>query len=206
MALSERVDAQRNRTRLVAAARALLARDGVGMSSREVAREAGVGVATLYRHFPTREDLVDALLEELFEQVVAAGERALAEEDAWAGFARFLEQVLALNAGNRGLKDVMETMQHGRERAASMRRRIRPLVAELIDRAQAQGTLRPDFTPNDLSLLVWGGDRVVELTADVAPGVWRRHLGLVLDGLRVAAATPLPHAPLTDAQLRKVGA
>jgi AcrR family transcriptional regulator len=204
--VSDRVDARRNRIRLVAAARALLARDGVDVSTREIAREAGVGVGTLYRHFPTRDDLVDAVLEDAFEELVAAGERALAEPDAWQAFTRFVEEMLALNARNRGLKDVVETGRRGRTRAASMRRRIRPVVAELVDRAQAEGALRADFTPQDLSLLVWGSDRVNALAADVAPELWRRHLGFVLDGLRAAAATPLPHPALTESQLERVGA
>jgi AcrR family transcriptional regulator len=205
VAVSERVDAQRNRARLVAAARVLLARDGVEFSVREVAREAGVGVATLYRHFPTRDDLVDAVLEDAFEAVVAAGERALAADDAWLGFTGFVEDTLVLHASNRGLKDVVETGQHGRERAASMRRRIRPLVAELVRRAQEQGTLRADFTAQDVTLLFWGCDRAIELPAQVAPDIWRRQLGFLLDGLRAAAATPLPHPPLTDEQLERVG-
>ena len=87
------------------------------------------------------------------------------------------------------------------ERAASMRRRIRPLVAELVRRAQAEGTLRADFTPQDVTLLFWACDRAIELPAQVAPEVWRRQLGFLLDGLRPTAATPLPHPPLTDEQL-----
>ena len=86
-----------------------------------------------------------------------------------------------------------------------MRRRIRPLVAELVRRAQEQGTLRPDFTPQDVTLLFWGCDRAIELPAHVAPEVWRRQLGFLLDGLRAAAATPLPHPPLSDEQLERVG-
>jgi AcrR family transcriptional regulator len=177
----------------------------VEFSVREAAREAGVGVATLYRHFPTRDDLVDAVLEDAFEAVVTAGERGLAAEDAWQGFTAFVEETLVLHASNRGLKDVVETGQHGRERAASMRRRIQPLVAELVRRAQAQGTLRPDFAPQDVTLLFWGCDRAIELPAQVAPELWRRQLGFLLDGLRAEAATPLPHPPLSDEQLERVG-
>lgn len=175
------------------------------MSVREIAREAGVGVGTLYRHFPTRDDLVDAVLEDVFEEVVAAARRALAEQDAWTGFARFVEDTLALAATNRVLRDVVESQRRGRARAASMRRRIRPLTSKLIERAQAHGTLRRDFTPQDLSLLFWGGDRVIELTGHIAPELWRRQLGFVLDGLRAGAATPLAHPPLTDQQLQRVG-
>jgi AcrR family transcriptional regulator len=166
---------------------------------REIARHAGVGVGTLYRHFPARGDLVDAVLEDAFEEYVALAETALAEEDPWRGFTLFIEQALVLQARNLGLRDVVETRAHGHRRAAAMRRRTRPLVARLIARAQADGTLRADFAPQDIALLLWASDRVIELAGDVAPEVWRRHLGFVFDGLRSAAATPLEQAPLTEA-------
>jgi AcrR family transcriptional regulator len=205
VAVAERVDVRRNRMRLLDAMRRTLARRGVDVSMREVAREAGVGVATLYRHFPTRDELLDAVLEDVFEELGAAGDRALQEGDAWVGFTRFVEETLALKARNRGLKDVIETRQRGRQRAAAMRRRIRPVLAKLVERAQSQGALRADFAPQDVWLLFWGSDRVIELTTDVAPELWRRQLGFVLDGLRVSAATPIQQPPLSEAQLRRVG-
>ena len=204
--VSSRRDAKRNRERLVSAARELFASAGVDVSVREVARHAGVGVGTLYRHFPAREDLVDAVLEGAFEDLVASAEAALAEPDPWSGFTRFVKDALASHARNRGLKDVVETQTHGRERAAAMRRQIRPLVARLVSRAHEQGSLRPDFTPQDVALLFWATDRVIELGGDVAPEIWRRHLGFVFDGLRSSAATPLAQPSLTEAQLRRVGA
>src|SRR5207249_12330182 len=167
--VSSRRDAKRNRERLVSAARELFASAGVDVSVREVARHAGVGVGTLYRHFPAREDLVDAVLEGAFEDLVASAEAALAEPDPWSGFTGFVEDALASHARNRGLKDVVETQTHGRERAAAMRRQIRPLVARLVSRAHEQGSLRPDFTPQDVALLFWATDRVIELGGDVAP-------------------------------------
>ena len=190
-AAGSRSDARRNRERLVSAARELFASAGVDVSTREVARHAGVGVGTLYRHFPAREDLVDAVLGEAFDELIGLAKTALAEADAWRGFTRFVEEALVLHARNRALMDVVETQKHGRERAISMRRRIRPLVAQLIARAHADGSLRPD--------------RVIELGRDVAPEIWRRHLGFVFDGLRSGAATPLPRGPLTDTQLKRVG-
>ncbi len=202
---SSRIDARRNRERLVTAARELFTSKGVEVSAREIARKAGVGVGTLYRHFPARADLIDAVMEDALDEFVAVAEGALAESDAWSGFVRFVQDVLLLHARNRGLKDLVETQAHGRERAAAMRRRVRPLVAELVRRAQEQGALRPDFAPQDVPLLLWAGDRAIELAGDVAPGIWRRQLGFVLDGLRREAAHPLEHPPLTDAQLRRVG-
>ena len=204
--VSNRVDARRSRERLVDAARELFALEGVDVPVREVARHAGVGIGTLYRHFPSREDLVDAVLGDAFEQLVALAESALAEPDPWTGFARFLEDALLLHARNRGLRDVVETQTRGTAHATVMRSRVQPLVAELVDRAQEQGTLRADFAPQDLPLLLWAGDRVVEMAGHVAPEIWRRYLGFVLDGLRGPGAQPLAQRPLTDIELQRVGA
>jgi AcrR family transcriptional regulator len=190
----------------VAAARAAFAAEGIEVPVEEIARRAAVGMGTLYRHFPAKEDLIDAVLEDAFAAFIGAAEQALAEEDAWSGFRSFLERVFALHAENRGLKDIIATRAHGRARAQAMRTRIRPLLRRLIERAQKQGTLRADFTPEDMPLLFWTGGRVIEATATVAPEFWRRHLGLLLDGLRAEAATPLPQPPLTRAQLTRATA
>lgn len=199
-----RSDARRNRERIVASARVLFAREGVEVSVEEVTRHAGVGMGTLYRHFPTKEELLDAVLEDAFAELVGLAEEAAAEEDAWIGFVGFLEGSLALHAANRGLKDVLVSRGRGSRRAEAMRARMRPLLRGLIARAQEQGALRPDFTVEDLPLVFWTGDRVIEATGSVAPEYWRRHLGLLLDGLRAEAATPLPAPPLTQRQLVRV--
>ena len=173
------------------------------MPVEEIARRAAVGMGTLYRHFPAKEDLIDAVLEDAFAAFISAAEQALAEEDAWAGFQGFFERVFALHVENRGLKDMMATRAHGRARVEAMRTRIRPLLRRLIERAQEQGALRADFTAEDMPLVFWTGGCVIEATAAVAPELWRRYLGLLLDGLRAEAATPLPHPPLTRAQLNR---
>jgi AcrR family transcriptional regulator len=198
---SLRRDARRNRERLLVSARALLARDGVDASVEEITRQAGVGMGTLYRHFPTKADLVDAVLEESFAELIRAAEDAVAVEDAWSGFTGFLEQILELHAANRGLKDVLASSERGRKQGEAMRARVRPLIRELVDRAHAQGTLRPDFTAEDTPLVFWTAGRVIEVTESVAPGYWRRYLGLLLDGLRAGSATPLPRPSLTQSQL-----
>jgi AcrR family transcriptional regulator len=190
----------------VAAARAAFATDGIEVPVEEIARRAAVGMGTLYRHFPAKEDLIDAVLEDAFAAFVHAAEQALAEEDAWAGFRGFLERVFTLHVDNRGLKDIIATRAHGRVRAEAMRTRMRPLLRQLITRAQEQGALRADFMPEDMPVVFWTGGRVIEATAAVAPEFWRRYLGLLLDGLRAEAATPLPHPPLTRAQLNRATA
>jgi AcrR family transcriptional regulator len=198
---SLRSDARRNRERLVASARELFAQSGVEVSVEEITHHAGLGMGTLYRHFPTKDDLIDAVLEDSFAELIAFAQEGVAALDPWAAFTDFLERSLALHASNRGLKDVLASGERGRERAESMRSRIRPLLRTMIERAQSQGTLRADFTAEDLPLLFWTSNRVIEMTSAIAPDYWRRHLGLLLDGMRAPAATPLPVPPLTRVQL-----
>jgi AcrR family transcriptional regulator len=198
-----RSDARRNRERLVASARELFASAGVDVSVEEITSHAGLGMGTLYRHFATKEELVDAVLEDAFAELIELAEGAAAEDDAWAGLAGFLEQALARHVVNRGLRDVLATHAQGRERAEAMRARVRPLLRGLVERAQAQGALRPDFAPEDLPLVFWTCGRVIEATAEVAPDCWRRYLSLLLDGLRASAATTLPAPPLTEEQLER---
>jgi AcrR family transcriptional regulator len=199
-----RRDAQRNRDLIVAAARDAFAAEGLGVPVEDIARRAGVGMGTLYRRFPSKEDLIDAVLADAFEQYAEAAEQAVAAEDAWDGFCGFLECALALHAENRGLKDLTATREHGRARTTAIRVRVRPALNRLIERAQEQGALRADFALEDIPLLLWTGARVIETTSTVAPELWRRYLGLMLDGLRAEAATPLPQPPLTRAQLDRV--
>jgi AcrR family transcriptional regulator len=199
-----RSDALRNHERLVASARELFARSGVDVPVEEITHHAGLGMGTLYRHFPTKEDLIDAVLEDAFAEIVAIAAQAAAEEDAWVGFTQFLEQALELHARNHGLKDILASREHGHVRATAMRRKLKPLLQQMIVRAREQGSLRPDFTPADLPLVFWTAGRVIETTGGVAPENWRRYLGFLLDGLRASAATPLPAPPLTQSQLDRM--
>src|SRR5207237_797395 len=170
-----RRDAQRNRERIVASARLLFAHHGIDVSVEEVTRHAGVGMGTLYRHFPAKEDLVDAVLEEVFDAYVGLARRALDEDDAWTGFTTFLEQALALHAANRCVADAVAMSEHGRSQVQALRERIRPLLQQLVERAQADGALRGDFTAEDVPALFWAGGRVIQATESVAPGYWRRY-------------------------------
>jgi len=189
--ISTRSDARRNRARLVGAARDLFAEKGVDVSVEEITQRAGVGMGTLYRHFAHKGDLIDAVLEDAFGEMLALAEQAACADDAWAGFTGFLEHTLELRAQNRGIKDLVAAPEHG-ARHAEMRRRIRPLLRRVIERAQQQGALRADFTLDDLSSVFWSVARVIEMTQETSANSWRRFLGYLLDGLRASAATPLP--------------
>ena len=170
-----RRDAQANRDRIVAAAREAFAAGGVDVSMDEVARLAGVGVGTIYRRFPAKDDLVDAVLDDGIERMVAIAEQALALDDAWGGFCFYLERVLDLHVANRGLRHVF--IARGVDR---VRKRMGPLVVRLVDRAKEEGTLRADFKPEDLRLVFRSAGAVIELD----PGSRHRFLQLLLDGLR----------------------
>lgn len=163
-----------------------------------------MGIGTVYRHFPSRDDLIDAVLEDVFDDVVAVGESILEEADAWEGLKRYLEEMLVMSASNPGVRQILTTGQHGGTRAAAMRTRVSEIFAELVERARAQGALRSDFAPADIALVYWSCDRVLELTGEVAPDLWRRQLGFALAGLRADAEAPLPHPPLTAAQEERI--
>jgi AcrR family transcriptional regulator len=191
-----------NHALLVAAGREVFAEQGSGATLEEVARRAGVGIGTLYRHFPSRDALVEAIYEEHMGEVVAAGETAVAESDAWCGLVGFLEHVLDLQARNLPLRNVF--LQHPAGRGVAERRKaIGPLVEQMIARAREQGSLRDDFTVGDLSMVMWSFAPLLEATADAAPGVWRRHLRIVLDGMRPAGATPQEVRPLAGRRLER---
>src|SRR3954452_19270820 len=148
-----RADAERNRARLLDAARELFAQRGLDVSMDEIAHQAGVGVGTAYRRFGSRDELIGALFEARMEDYVALAEDALVEPDAWAGFTGFLERSLAMQAADRGLKDLLFSHGHALERVERVRTRILPMVEAIVERARAAGALRPDVSARDLPLM-----------------------------------------------------
>jgi AcrR family transcriptional regulator len=195
-----RRDARANRERIVRAADEAFAEHGLEASVEEIARRAGVGMGTLYRRFPNKAALVDAVFEGHLEDLALIAEGALGEHDAWQGLSHFLEQVVARQASNRGFAEIVAVHVRNESRLAKARARLRPLLRRLIDRARAAGALRSDIVYEDISVLLWTSARVVDATREIAPEFWRRHLRLALDGLRELEASPLPHPPLTAAQ------
>jgi AcrR family transcriptional regulator len=186
---------------LVVTAREVFAERGVDASLEEIARRAGVGIGTLYRHFATRDALVDAVFERRIGDFVAIAEKAAAEPDAWLAFVGFLGGTLELQAGDRLLKDVFLRSPPGAGRAERAREELRRLVAQVLERACESGRLRAGFTLSDLSLLIWSFAPLIDATSEVAPNAWRRHLHWLLDGLRSESATPQVEPPLSDEQL-----
>lgn len=196
-----RRDAAENRERILDAARTLLADRGLEASMDEVARAAGVGAATLYRRFPTKEALLDAILGDVVERFHALVVEALESEDAFAGLALLLERAILIQLENRAFLEVLAVRLPVEPQLEKTRSRIIPLVEQLVRRAQAEGTLRADLAATDVQVLLWELGRVVESTIVCSNELWRRYLGLTLDGLRAGAARPLPHPAPTRAQL-----
>jgi AcrR family transcriptional regulator len=197
----QRRHARRNHELLVVAAREVFSERGVEASLEEIARRAGVGIGTLYRHFATREALVEAIFEDRITEFIAIARAAAAEPDSWQALVCFLEQMLELQASDRVLKDVLMRYPPGAGRLASAREEMRQLFEQLLQRAREQGRLRDDFTIHDLALLFWSFTPLIDATAEVAPNGWRRHLHWLLDGLRAEAATPQAEPPLSDEEL-----
>jgi AcrR family transcriptional regulator len=197
----QRSHARRNHELLVATAREVFAERGVDASLEEIARRAGVGIGTLYRHFATRDALIEAVFERRIGDFVVIAERAAAEPDAWLAFVGFLEGTLELQAGDRLLKDAFLRSPPGIGRVESAREEVRRLLRQVLERARAGGQLRAGFTLADLSLLLWSFGPLIDATAEVAPNAWRRHLHWLLDGLRSESATPEVEPPLSEEQL-----
>jgi AcrR family transcriptional regulator len=200
-----RRDAERNRQRILVAAHEAFAEDGLSVTLDEIARRAGVGVGTVYRRFPDKEQLIDALFEDQIGEFVALAEECLTDERPWDGLVRFLEQACAVHACDRGFKEVALSGTHGLERVARARELMFPVVTRLVERAQSDGSLRADLAPTDLPLLQVMLGTLSECTRDIEPEAWRRYLTLVLDGLRTSrdAPTPLPHHALTPEQTQR---
>ncbi len=190
-----RRDAQRNRARIVSAAQAEFAEHGLDASLEDVAARAGVGIATLYRRFPSRDDLIAASFESRVEAYAAVAQDALATPDGWSGFAMFVEAICAMQAADRGLQDVL-TRTFPNARALELHRaRGFALMLQVIERAQAEGSLRRDLVPEDMVLLLMGNAGVVQGAGHDAPGASPRFVGLMLDGFRIDGAHPLPEPP-----------
>lgn len=205
-AAPRRRDARRNRELLTEAAREVFREQGLEAPLDVIARRAGVGNATLYRHFPTRVALVDAVFHEPLADTMTAGEEARRAADAWAGLTAYLDAVFTVLASDRGTNDLMTTPLRGVEALEAVHAHNRRTLELLLERGREQGTVRPDLTPEDvLFALAALGRAVPALSAAITAEAWRRPLALFLDGLRAAPATPpLPSPALTPEQLGAV--
>lgn len=190
-----RRDAERNRRHLIASARELMARDGLGVSYEQIARAAGMGMGTVYRRFPHRDDLVDALFAEHVDTVVRLAEEAAEHDDALAGITWFLTRQLELEAEDRALGELLRAGGQSSHLVQDGRDRITPRATALVERAVRAGQLPPSTTAGDLVLvhLMVGG--VMDATRGLGDALWRRALATALAGLRCAEHPDPPLDP-----------
>ena len=183
-----RADARRNRAAIVRAARAVFARYGRDAQMDDVARRAKVGVGTLYRHFPTKEALLKALVEDRFRQLAELARDALDQEDPWESLVWFMHHGVELHSSDRALGEMLMSMPDIMREAAMGTEGLQPAIAELVARAQAAGAVRPDARWEDVPL-VFCALKHVEGPPRAS---WERMLAIVLDGLRAPGRSELP--------------
>lgn len=192
-----RADAARNRRRVLEAATRVFAERGVDATLNDVAREAGVGVGTVYRKFAGKDALLDALFEGKIERMLELADEATREPEPGLAFRGFVLAVMEARATDRGLGAVVMRTTGGESFAAALGRRLGPKVERLISHARAAGEVRDGFTGEDVCVLAVMVGTVADRTRDIDPGVWRRYAQMLIDGTRPSASTePLSPAPL----------
>lgn len=192
-----RADAERNRQRLLAAAKELFATRGLDVTLDDVARHAGVGTGTAYRRFANKDELIDALMVDRISELGAIAEECLEEPDPWIGLRSYFDRALALQASDRGLKEVLFSSGRGRERSNQARLKIAPVVTKLVRRAKEAGVVRQDMETSDVPLINFMVNTIVDFSRDIEPDLYQRYLAIVLDGLRPRDdLDPLPVAAL----------
>jgi AcrR family transcriptional regulator len=188
-----RADARRNRDRIVTAAREVLAEAGIDAPMDDVARQAGVGVGTLYRHFPTKSALLGEMVRERFAQFLENVQWGLQQEDPWEGFAGTLRRNAEIMAADVCVQDAMSGVPACLAASDAEREQLLAVGAELVRRAQEAGALRDDFSVHDIPMVMCGVTRTMARDAPWASD-WRRFLEFVLAGLRADRRLPPPGA------------
>jgi AcrR family transcriptional regulator len=183
-AAPRRADAVRNRKKVLDAARRLFAEQGLDVPMDEIAAAAGVGVGTVYRHFPNKEDLLAALVDYRFAILAEAARESLDDPDPWNAFATFMRRSAKLVVDDRGVSEAMDQRPEMCDAAAS-RAELVELSSELLSRAQAAGVVRPDIVQADIPNLLCGLGRATG-AREGALKSWERYVEIMLAGLRSA--------------------
>ena len=190
-----RADAERNRRRILDAAREVFAARGSQAGVDEIARKAGVGMGTLYRRFPTKEALLEAVVRDRLEALIAELEEAARAEDPWTAFAGVMEAIAERVGRDRAVYDLLQAEPALLSEVRDERRRLRAALRPALERAQAAGVVRADVVAADLPSLAAVAARLPAWRLERQPGLWKRYLDVVLDGLRADGATALRCSP-----------
>lgn len=185
----------------MAAARVEFAAQGVDASLEKIARDAGVAIGTLYRHFPTRMDLLLAALRPRLEEFVNGADTAMDMDDPWDALVAYLDNLFAVQAGDRGFNDFLSRRFPGNAETERIHDVMCQQIDDVLVRAQEAGQARPDITRADVVNLIWSNGRIIDATSTKAPTAWRRQLHLMLDAYRAERAHAIPEPPMTDEQL-----
>lgn len=197
-----RSDAAENRGRIVEVARELFAARGLDVQMATIARRAGVGVATLYRRFPTKESLISEAFADQFDTCLGAVDEALADPDPWHGLCTAIEKICAMQAVDRGFSAaIMAAFPDAFDIERARSRAVRG-VAELVERAKQAGQLRADFVPDDLTLVLMANNGIVAATPEATLAASRRLVAYLLNSFRAGQSGPLP--PPAELDLRDV--
>jgi AcrR family transcriptional regulator len=187
-----RADARRNREAVLAAARERFGKCGLDCQMEDIARTAGLGVGTVYRHFPTKDDLIAALVTDRFERLAERAEEALTEEDPWQAFCDLMRYSAELQVRDRALSEFLSSQPELGQHEA-VQSGLADLTAELIAKAQRAGGMREDAVIEDVPTLICGLGAVTAGAAGNMPELnWERYVEIMLDGLRAPGVNKLP--------------
>ena len=198
-----RADAQRNLERILEAAREVFARDGLDASVADVAERAGVGTATIFRRFPTKDDLVAAVIEYELEAFGVRALDAADSDDPGAAIEDFMTSVIASFIEDRCFCEASGSELFDRPRIQELVAGLTGSIELLLTRAQAAGAIRDDVVAADIGFLVSAVGQAGLRLEQTAPGAWRRYAEIVLGGLRPEGARPLAHKPPTPQQFHE---
>jgi AcrR family transcriptional regulator len=194
-----RKDAARNREALIASAREVFADRGLDASLDDVARHAGLGVGTAYRHFANKHELASALIQQAIDEIIGAVQHALTVDDSWQALVGFIETSMQAQARDRGLRQVLMGVHDPAKMTEIQEQLIGPLE-QLVESAHAQGSLRPEATATDIGAIFVMLGAVVDAFGESSPSLWQRYLAVLLDGLRPGSTSPLPVEALGSAE------
>jgi AcrR family transcriptional regulator len=190
-----RSDALDNRERILDAARALFAAEGLDVSMREIARRAGVGPATLYRRFPTKEILATEAFRDQMYACHAIVDEGLADPDPWRGFCLVIEKICELHACDRGFTAAFMSTFPGAIDFAAGREYALSSIAELSSRAKDAGRLRPDFVLDDLILMLMANRGIHATSTAIRVAASRRFAAFAIQAFQASPEhSPLPPA------------
>jgi len=193
-----RRDSVRNRARLVDAAREVFADHGFGATLDDIARHAGLGTGTAYRHFPNKQAIAAEVLAGATEQIAVDARYSLTLDDPWQALVAFFDRTAERQARDRGLYEAL-TGQGDDEEQARIWPQIIEAVTELVGRATRAGVVRADAAPQDVAAVFVLLGPAFAMSRATGTELWRRYLALLLDGLRATDRPPLPApAPALD--------